>query len=291
MSAGDQETRFHELELELKNGDSGAIFHVAQELSRAVPLEIGVLSKEERGLLLAQGSFGHAHKASTLDIREDMNAGQVLALIVHECVRHFRLNEALIVADRDPQALHQARVAMRRLRSAFSLFRPAIRQGSLTPLREELRWFIGPLGEARNLDVFLANHEQKLARSDRRKLQSARTKAYDKVIDTLNAQRSRDMFLNLVEWTASQTWQKAAAAAPIKKFAGKRIDTVWRKVRGTGSTLAKLEEKQLHRLRINIKKLRYAVEFLGPSIARRMCANSLHPSKRCRTALGNCTTR
>ena len=122
----------------------------------------------------------------------------------------------------------------------------------------------GRSAQARNLDVFLANHEQKLARSDRRKLQSARTKAYDQVIDTLNAQRSRDLFLNLVEWTASQTWQKAAAAAPIRKFAGKRIDSVWKKVRGTGSTLAKLEEKQLHRLRINIKKLRYAVEFLGP---------------------------
>jgi len=269
VSAGNQEAPFHELELELRDGEPAALFGLAQELGQAVPLEIGVLSKEERGRLLAEGAFNHEYKASPLDISMDMNVGQVFALIVHECVRHFRLNEALIIADRDPRALHQARVAMRRLRTAFSLFRPAIRQGSIEPLRQELRQFLEPFGEARNLDVFLAHHGEELRRSDRRKLSDARARVYDQVIDALNAQRSREMFLNLVEWAASQDWQKKAASAPIGKFAAKRLDGVWRKVKRNGSMLADLEEKQLHRLRINIKKLRYAVEFLAPLYAKK----------------------
>jgi triphosphatase len=272
VSAGEEEAGFHELELELKAGEPKALFDFAQELGQAVPLQVGVLSKEERGLMLAEGAFGHEHKASALDIRETMDVGQAFASIVHECIRHFRLNEALIISERDPKALHQARVAMRRLRTAFSLFRPAIRQATLEPLRVELREFLTPFGKARNLDVFLDNRGDQLGWRDRRKLISARADTYDQVIDTLNAQRSRDMFLDLVEWTASGDWRKAAASAPIGEFGGRQLDAVWQKVKRKGSRLSDLEEHQLHRLRINVKKLRYAVDFLAP----------LYPKKRVR---------
>jgi len=284
VSAGGEEASFHELELELRDGEPRAMFDLAQQLGQAAPLEIGVLSKEERGLLLAKGALGTAQKASALDIDRNMNVAQAFMAVVHECVRHFRLNERLIIEKRDPEALHQARVAMRRLRTAFSLFRPAIRQGSLEPLRNELRAFIEPFGEARNLDVFLDGHGDEVARRDRRKLKSARADAYDQVIDALNAQRTRDMFLDLVEWTATGNWQKGVASAPIEKFAAKRLGAIWRKVDRRGSKLGDLEEKQLHRLRIDIKKLRYAVEFLAPLYGKkevRKFASSLEDMQDC----------
>lgn len=284
VSAGDQQASFHELELELKAGARAAIFDFAQELGQAVPLKVGVLSKEERGLMLADGAFGHAHKASALDIRKSMDAGQVFALIVHECIRQFRLNEALISSERDPQALHQARVAMRRLRAALTLFRPAIRQGSLGPIEAELRAFIMPFGEARNLDVFLDNHGDELGRRDRRKLMVARTNSYGQVIDMLEAQRSRDLFLDLVEWTASGDWRKDAAFAPIGEFAAERLDAIWGKVKHRGADIGDLDDHQLHRLRISIKKLRYAVDFLSPLYARkrvRKFASSLEEMQEC----------
>ena len=57
VSAGDEEAQFHELELELRAGEPTALFDFAQELGQDVPLEIGVLSKEERGLMLAEGAL------------------------------------------------------------------------------------------------------------------------------------------------------------------------------------------------------------------------------------------
>jgi triphosphatase len=284
VSAGDEEAKFHELELELKAGEPKALFDFAQELGQDVPLQVGVLSKEERGLMLADGTFDQVHKASALDIRKSMDAGQAFTLIVHECVRHFRLNEGLILAQRNPEALHQARVALRRLRTGFSLFRPAIRQASLEPLRMELREFLSPFGEARNLDVFLDNRGDELGWRDRRKLTSARADTYDQVIDALSAQRSRDMFLDLVEWTASGDWRREAASAPIREFAGPRLDAVWQKIRRNGARLSELEEHQLHRLRINVKKLRYAVDFLAPLYPRkrvRKFASSLEDMQDC----------
>ncbi|QNP45564.1 CYTH and CHAD domain-containing protein [Sphingomonas sediminicola] len=144
IRADGKEAPLHELELELRQGKQASLFAIAQELGRVVPLHVGVLSKEERGRMLARGAFGHEHKARAIDLRKKMDAGQAFATIVYECIRHFRLNETLIIEQRDPHALHQARVAIRRLRSAFTFFRPAIQQGSLEPLREELRGFIAP---------------------------------------------------------------------------------------------------------------------------------------------------
>lgn len=264
VSGGDQHDSFQELELELKDGSPAAMFEFAQELADAAPLEIGVLSKEERGLMLAEGAFDHEQKASTPAIRKGQTVSEAFAAVVHECVRHFRLNQALIIDERDPEALHQARVAMRRLRTGFSLFRPAIRQGSLEPLGKELRDFIEPFGEARNLDVFLDSRGEELGWRDRRKLKSARADAYERVIATLNSQRSRSMFLDLVEWTGSQDWRKSAASEPIGDFAARQLDSVWKKVRRRASRVGDLKERQLHRMRIDIKKLRYAVEFLAP---------------------------
>ena len=213
--------------------------------------------------------FGDAQKASFVDIRKKMDVGQVFVMIVHECVRHFRLNEALIIEQRDPRALHQARVAIRRLRTAFTLFRPAIHKSSLKPLRKELRAFAAPFGDARNLDVFLDAREHDLRASDRRKVMAARTKAYDQVIEKLKAQASRELMLNLVEWTNSGEWRTRAASAPIESFATRRLDAAWKKVRQKHQGVRALDEQQLHRLRISVKKLRYAVDFLAPLYAKK----------------------
>jgi inorganic triphosphatase YgiF len=264
VSAGDLEAPFDEFELELKGGDPAALFALAQVLGQSVPLRIGVLSKQQRGLMLADGAFEHEQKAAAPLIDKSMDAGQALETIVSECIRHFRLNEPLVIAEHDPEALHQARVALRRLRTGFALFGPVIRKASVEPLRTELREFIIPLGQARNLDVILEDRGEALGWRDRRKLSSARAGFYDEIAGRLNSQRARDMFLDLVEWSASATWRKQGADTPIRRFAAGRLDSIWAKVRRRGKRLGDLDEHQLHRFRIAVKKLRYAVGFLAP---------------------------
>lgn len=269
VTAGGYDAPLHELELELKDGRPTALFEFAHTLGRAVPLHVGVLSKEKRGLMLAEGEFGHEQKASVVDISRKMDVGEVFVMLVHECVRHFRLNEALIIEQRDPGALHQARVALRRLRTAFTLFAPAIHKGSLKPFRKELGLFVAPFGDARNLDVFLAAHGHELRAGDRRKVMAARSKAYDRLIETLKAQSSRDLLLNLVEWSVSGDWRKRAASARIESFAPRRFNAAWRKVKRHCTGLRSLDDQHLHGLRISIKKLRYAVGFLAPLYAKK----------------------
>jgi CHAD domain-containing protein len=158
---------------------------------------------------------------------------------------------------------------MRRLRSAFTLFRPIVGDQEFLTLREEVRWFTNQLGDARNLDVILKRiPSAKDANSSqaelRRTLEAARERAYAAVLDALASPRLRRLMLDLVGWTEVGTWRGAELAQrPIGEFGRAQLDRRWRKVKKGGKNLATLEVEALHRLRIEVKKLRYAVEFFA----------------------------
>ena len=249
-------------------------------IARAMPWQGSVLGKQ----MFGQSSSNHERKAREPDIGEELTVGQAFVAVVQECLRHFRNNQSLIIAERDPEALHQARVAMRRLRTAFALFRPAICKESLQPLKSELRQFLKPFGTARNLDVYLARHGDELGWRDQYKLKTARFESYDEVVESLKGQMIRELMAGLVEWVISSDWRQAAADEPIDKFAARRLDRAWKKVRKGGSHLGDLNEKQLHRLRIDIKELRYSIEFLASLYRRkkvRKFAASLEAMQEC----------
>ena len=71
-------------------------------------------------------------------------------------MRQFRANEDLILRTQDADAWHQARVGLRRLRSALSIFRSVVTDKCLEHLRGELRWLAGTLGQARDIDVLIS---------------------------------------------------------------------------------------------------------------------------------------
>nr|WP_318030353.1 CHAD domain-containing protein [Rhizobium ruizarguesonis] len=119
-------------------------------------------------------------KAEHLDLDRNTKASAAFREIAASCFRQFRLNEEILRQRRNSEALHQARVALRRLRSAFSLFRPLLMGDEPKRIQEELRWLAGVLGEARNLDVLL----MKAKDSDlRAKLKDARNKAYGDAVE------------------------------------------------------------------------------------------------------------
>jgi inorganic triphosphatase YgiF len=264
VTGGKAVERIAELELELKNGSAPILLEFARALIDAVPARIGVLTKAERGYRLADGSAARAAKGERIDLSPGMSSGEGFAAICHSCLRQFRLNEPLVVSTSDPSALHQARVAMRRLRSAFVLFRPVVAGDPAFPaIREEVRWFTNQLGDARNLDVLLKRV------GDRSKplcklLETARDEAYEQVLGALASTRLRHVMLDLVAWIETGAWRRGEPAAePIEDFASDQLDKRWRKVKKGGRQLAKMEPEARHQLRIEVKKLRYAVEFLA----------------------------
>jgi CHAD domain-containing protein len=191
-----------------------------------------------------------------------MSVAEAFAVIAQSCIRHFRLNEPLVIRGRVPEALHQTRVAMRRLRAALSVFRPAIKDDQFEPLRGELRWFTGQLGGARNLDVYL--EQKRISREVRKALKRERKLAYDRVAEALQSERLRILMIDLAAWIENGRWRRnEKALRPLPAYSTRRIGRLWRKVAAHGE-LKPMHGEERHELRIEVKKLRYALEFVEP---------------------------
>jgi len=263
VMAGDRRSSLCEMELELKKGNPAALFALARRLGDLVPLRPGVLNKAARGYrLLAEAP--RAIKAEAVMLHAGMSAEDAFQEIAASCLRHFLLNEPLL-SPGNPEALHQARVALRRLRSALSIYREMLEDSRFAHLRDELRWLAGSTGDARDLDVLAARGAEDGLRA---RIEVARTSAYERAMEALNSPRARLLMLDLVEWLAFGEWRTAEAGAairaqPVRDFAASALDRFRRKVKKGGRDLAELDDETRHEVRKDAKKLRYAAGFFG----------------------------
>ena len=89
------------------------------------------------------------------DLGSEATAGdavqRAIALSVVRLIRH----DSVMRLDVDPEGVHQARVATRRLRSDLRTFRSLLRSGFVSSLRDELGWLARILGEVRDGDVLV----------------------------------------------------------------------------------------------------------------------------------------
>ena len=265
---GERQTKICEVELELKSGTPDALFALARKIDATAPARIGMLSKAERGYRLL-GPPTVVFKSEPVRLQPDMTAQQAFRAIAHACLRHYRLNEALLLERPTAEALHQARVAIRRLRSAFSIFGAMIDDTRGLYFRGEMRWLAATLGEARNLDVLV---EKVVPGALLDRLETARHIAYADVEAALASQRVRNLMLDLVEWLALGEWASRPETASLRelsaeRFAADALDRFRRRVKKRGRNLEGLADEPRHDLRKDTKKLRYAAEFFASLFA------------------------
>jgi triphosphatase len=213
-----------------------------------------------------------------------LSAAEAFQIIARACVRHFRLNEPLLIASRSPEPLHQARVAIRRLRSALSLFEPAVTDIVYQRIKRTLRDVSHQFAEARNLDVY--NAQIKVRDADEgsqltpfalnlvAQAQTERERAYERVINTLQSKRFRQFMQDLVAWIQAGPWRtsdeperQTARNQNIEHFAASVLERCRRKLKQQGRHLERLSPEKRHRIRIEAKKLRYACEFFSGLMA------------------------
>ena len=267
-----------ELEFELKCGSPTELFALARSLDCVRDLQIGVLSKSERGYALADGDEPSSFKAEPIALKPNLSAAEAFQIIARACIRHFRLNEPLLIARRSADPLHQARVAIRRLRSALSLFEPMVTDQEYKRLKRRLRDVSHQFGEARNLDVYIAHTAvpgvdkagqlPPFALKPVGQGQAERERAYERVINTLQSKRFRQFMQDLVAWIQAGPWRtsdepesQTTRDQNIEDFAACVLKRRRRKLRRHGRHLERLSPEERHRIRIEAKKLRYASEF------------------------------
>lgn len=289
--AGKSRQPLLELELELLEGSPEALFEVARALRNAVPLRIGVLTKSERGQRLLGGRDGRAGKAEPVTLAPEVTAKEAFRTIAFACLRHFRSNEPLVIAGRNADALHQSRVALRRLRSALSLFRPILQEAERRRFQDALRHLAGVLGEARNLDVLLDRRGEALPAPTRDALSRRREETYDHAIDALHSAAAQGLMIDLSEWIALDRFVRAkgrAVSRRIAPFSASVLERYWRKMERRAAALASGDDDMRHELRIAGKKLRYASEFFASLYPRAESRDRfIHGLEKLQDALGD----
>lgn len=174
----------------------------------------------------------------------------------------------------DPEAIHDLRVASRRLRAAIEAFKKILPSKAMK-IHAKIRKLGRILGKKRNLDIFSqfiykAIKKQKIARQidkcQEQVLKTLKSKNYAKVVKLLKELQTvptKKSSSNVSRKCIQKAFYKIIEIAPA-------IDP-------------KADDKTLHRLRISVKKLRYICEFFQPIFSLR---SSIAKMKKIQDILG-----
>ncbi len=210
---------------------------------------------------------------------DSLGAASSVAAVVSGALRDFtaRLirNQPLVLEGSDPEGVHQARVACRRLGSALQTFATVVDTGWSEPLRADLTSLTDALGAVRDTEVLLMRLRGSAARvpgldaatAERllAQLETQRTDAREALLRRVSSDEHRAHLERLIA-AAGKPWVLADTSEhPAVEILSPLVEASWRKLRRqVGRVGAQPDDKGLHRIRILAKRCRYAVLALAP---------------------------
>lgn len=277
-------SRFREVEVELAPGAPGELLEPV--LGRLLEAGAGPVDNVPK-LRRALGPRADAPaEVSIPELGPEATVVDVVRRALAASVVRLLLSDAGVRLGVDPEDVHQARVATRRLRSDLRTFRDALDQEWAGPLRDELRWLGAELGAVRDAEVLRdrlrarslllpaqdrPSAEGLLVGLDRRReearahlLGSMRTGRYDAILERLvGASNDPGVLVELAERPASEILRPA-------------LEGPWKHLTGAVSeVIDDPRDENLHAARIRAKRMRYAAEAVAPLFGKRARAFAL----------------
>jgi CHAD domain-containing protein len=275
IGEGIEPLSFNRVEVELKRSrDSTAdAFVVAfRDGNRLQPARV---SKFEAGLRAHGLSPTDTPDLGPTEVHDKLATGEAAFAILRRQFAAFQSHEAGSRLGEDPEEVHDMRVAARRLRAALQLFEDAL-PGDAQRLRDELGWAAGALGAVRDLDVQLEQAAAWLAESPpedrdaldalRRVLQDRRAVARRSMLRALDSPRYDRLVADFTSMLQRGPLPESPTATlPVLAVAPDLLERRYKKVRKLGDGITgDSAPAEYHELRIQCKRLRYALEFFEP---------------------------
>jgi CHAD domain-containing protein len=271
-------SQLHQLEAEIIEGSETALASMAQIISDTFSYPKATKTKLE--IAMAQLKVEPLVKKVPENLKVNLDDRLDTALKKILAVEFRWLQEQLpgAISDRDPEFVHQARVATRRMRSAMILFHNAIPENTATYLEERLKWLGGLFGEVRDLDVFIINLTaykgtiESFSKDKRKTLESLVIKQrripLKALSEALKSRRFKNFESRMMKFLSEPCVdcpELPLAMKPIREMAPQvitqKFDSV---IEQSKKTLANPKLVEFHALRIQMKRLRYTFEFLAP---------------------------
>lgn len=228
-------------------------------------------------------------KAQTSLVPQDAIAFDAFRLTLVQCRWHIAANMAATAESREPEGLHQLRVALRRLRVALASFGGEFRTPQLEALKLRAKFLAGQLAPARDLDVFVTELFEPAASANgskdafavlRARAEAARRRAWNDATQQVAGPRFRMFMADFADaidrgvWPLIDAQRKGASKGivalqmPARAVAERMLTHRRRQACKSAKGLETLSDAGRHELRISLKKLRYTAEFFVPFFER-----------------------
>ncbi|MDR3098631.1 MAG: CHAD domain-containing protein [Paraburkholderia sp.] len=280
------------------------LFACAHELADALPAFVRLSDALERTAAGSLAGDACAVRAEPVDLGGACTAEAALVAIGANISAHWLGNDWGVrdsmsaTNTTSTEFIHQMRVAQRRLRTAMRIFSHWQDETWRECIKPELDWLGGPLGEARDRDVFVEATLPALAAADddparwRAVLDEAeaqRLVARARLREALAAPRYAHAALAWLQWLealARRARADGVDARSLHRHAKKRVSRYYQQL-AQAQKLTAIDDAGRHRVRINAKYLRYTLEFFAPIASRRTRADTVRTLARLQGVLGD----
>ncbi len=296
-----------EAELELTSGTPAALLSCARDLAAVVPSLPILSSKGERGFRLRGDAEQEAVSELSFDVTPGMSTGQAIRSAFSTCLTGLFDNFALLAAGGGVEALHQARVCIRRIRALASLFEPALEWRGDNDLSPRLRWLTQFLGESREVDVLCETVLAALGASYgsapgvadlRAGFETRGAHARETAIAYLRSSAAPDLSLDLLGaldaalGRASPTPEQAELLQmPIGRYLRRELRPRLKSFLKRCRHIERLGPPEQHEVRVRAKKLRYMIDPFGALLPRRSFSGLIEPLQTIQRVLGDLNDR
>lgn len=273
--AGPRREAICELELERLAGKADALFDSARALAKHCALFPEGESKADRGYRLAAHEPRLPLKTRCPPLPGDTPARAACAEALHASFAQIVANRPGALTGEDPEYLHELRVALRRLRVALAFFAPLLPATEREHLVSHAKAFMQVLGNARESDVlahWLARQppvfpeDPSAMEAVAAWLSEVRSAARQACRESLASREWGEWVIAGLAFAHRLGEAKVGAdeTATLAPFAEKRIAKLQRRLMRRALRAGKGRVKGLHRLRLAVKRLRYALEYCAP---------------------------
>lgn len=270
------QSRFREVEVELRDPTADRLLEPI--LAR---LHGAGAAEEDQASKLARALGGRATAPPEVDpipLTPTSTAGDLVRHVIARSVASLMRHDPGVRLGDDPEDVHRARVATRRLRSQLRTFRTMLDQARANALRDDLRWLGTGLGSVRDKQVMsqrfrarigsLAEEDAPVVSELSDELRAESEEARARLVLDIRSERYVDLIERLVEASrapalSGEAAQSAVAAVPPLALRD------WNRLRkGVSRLPASPADADLHRVRILAKRARYAAEAAAPIVGK-----------------------
>ncbi|WP_051229171.1 CYTH and CHAD domain-containing protein [Paludibacterium yongneupense] len=269
IHAGERRAEINEIELELQAGPVDALFALAIELAQSLPLIPETGNKAALGYALLRGAGTPSPSAAQIPpLSPHISPSEAIAAMVREAMRHLLDNRRALEHGADPvECVHQARIALRRLRLAVAELNRIAPAEDQAEHAQALADCSLKLGAVRDLDVCMHETLPSLNGVDlcalHPELERQRVLAMRQARAALATPAFARLLLVLLRQLHRAALEAADRRLPLRDFVPRLLERHDRRVRRLACDWKQLSGQRRHELRKRVKKLRYLSEFFS----------------------------